>query len=314
MSAKVTIIIPNWNGRAFLNRCIAAVLHSAVEYGAPYECLVMDDASTDGSGDEALQQFPAIKLVKHNRNLGFGQMVNEAAAMAQGEILVLVNNDLIAREDFIRNLCRHFDGQPDLFGVSGKTIDWDNNSANHVNMRGQFENGRLQLTWSDDTEVTETMFLQGGSCAVRRQQFLEFGGFHHLYAPGYWEDYDISYQALKAGYKNVYDPAAIGSHLGQGSMIRAHGRERIDYVRERNRHILLALNLTDDQYHKAFWHTLPHYVRRGESLRFKLRLALFLYLVRNSHIIRTERNRRAARQKLSDSEVFARFMGLGTPC
>lgn len=314
MSAKVTIIIPNWNGKAFLNRCIAAVLHSAVEYGEPYECLLMDDASTDGSGDEALQQFPAIKLVKHYKNLGFGQMVNEAAAIAEGDILVLVNNDLIARENFIRNLCRHFDGQTDLFGVSGKTIDWDNNSPNHVNMRGQFEDGRLLLTWSDDSEITETMFLQGGSCAVRRKQFLQFGGFHHLYAPGYWEDYDISYQALKAGYRNLYDPAAVGSHLGQGSMIRAHGPERIEFVRERNRHLLLALNLTDDFYHKSFWQTLPKYVRGGEGLRFKLRLALFLYLVRNSGAIKDERNRRAARQKLFDEDVFAKFKRLGNRC
>ncbi len=314
MSVKISIIIPNWNGKAFLNRCIGAILHSAVEYGRQFECIVMDDASTDGSGDEALRQFPDIQLVSHDVNRGFGAMVNEGARLAEGEVLVLINNDLIARADFITNLCKHFDNRPELFGVSGKTVDWENNTPNHVNMRGHLEQGRLKLTWSDDSSLTETMFLQGGSCAIRRAHFLEFGGFHHLYAPGYWEDYDISYQALKAGLVNLYEPGAVGSHLGQGSMIRAHGRERIEFVRERNRFLLLALNLTDEKLHREFWASLPEYVRRGNGIRFKQRLAIFLYLARNAAIIKAERKARVNRQRISDAELFQKFAGLGQPC
>ncbi len=314
MSIKLSIIIPNWNGRAYLTRCVAAVLQSAAEYGHSFECLLMDDASTDGSAQETHQQFPDIRLITHESNRGFGHMVNEGAKQAQGKIIVLVNNDLIARPGFIGNLCRHFDNAADIFGVSGKTVDWDNGEPNHLNMRGFMEDGKLRLTWSDDAETTETMFLQGGSCAVLREKFLDFGGFHPLFAPGYWEDYDISYQALKAGYRNLYDPTALGSHLGQGSMIRAHGEERINQIRMRNSWLMLAMNLTDYEASQALWGAMPGFVAKGENLRFKSRLAIFHYIFVHRAQILKERQARFQRQRLSDAEVFERFKGLGEPC
>lgn len=314
MINKVSIIIPNWNGKAFLSRCVAAILQSAVEYGKPFECLLMDDASTDDSAFEVARQFPEVRLIRHDINRGFGHMVNDGARQATGDVLLLVNNDLIARGSFVRNLCHHFEDSNDLFGVSGKTVDWDNDEPNHVNMRGCLENGTLQLTWSDDASTTETMFLQGGSCAVRRDLFTDFGGFSPLFAPGYWEDYDMSYQALKAGYRNLYEPAATGSHLGQGSMIRAHGHDRIEFVRTRNRHLLLALNLTDPAAYNTFWREMPQYIRSGTDARFKHRFGSLRYLLTHRNEILAERKRRSKYQTTTDAEIFARFEGLGLPC
>lgn len=314
MSVKVSIIIPNWNGKAFLSRCLSAVLQSAAEFGHSYECLLMDDASTDNSGFEAREQFPETVFVRYDTNQGFGHMVNQGAQRATGDILVLVNNDLVARPQFISGLCRHFDDSAVLFGVSGKTVDWENGYPNHVNMRGWFTDGNVKLTWSDDTQTTETMFLQGGACAVRRDLFLQLGGFCALYTPGYWEDYDISYHALKCGFKNLYEPAAIGSHLGQGSMIRAHGRDMIEFVKARNKQLFQALNLTGEAEHKAFWNSIPNYVRKGEDARFKHRLGTLQYLYDQRFAIQSERVRRAEQQQLSDTEVFAKFHGLGTLC
>ena len=313
MPNKISIIIPNWNGRAFLERCIAAVLQSAVEYGQPFECLLVDDASEDGSAADAARNFPQVTLIAKSRNEGFGKAVNDAADAATGDILVLVNNDLIARPAFVSELCAPYETNPDLFGVSGKTITWNDGTPNHVNMRGRYQAGQLMLTWSDDAAPTETMFVQGGSCAFRRDLFLQFGGFHNLFHPGYWEDYDISYQALKAGYKNLYVPAALGAHLGQGSMIRAHGEERIAFVRERNRLLLLALNLTGAA-HDDFWDYLPRYVCRAEEPRFKHRASILRFLWTNRRTIQTERQRRSTYFTVTDADIFNKFSDLGTLC
>jgi GT2 family glycosyltransferase len=314
MTRKVSIIVPNWNGRAFLSRCVGGLLQSATEYGAPFELLLMDDASSDGSAEETASAFPAVRLEVQTINQGFGHTVNHGASLATGEILVLVNNDLIPRAGFIENLCRPFEEADDLFGVSAKTVDWDAGAPNHVNMTADFIGGHLQLKWSDDAVQTPTMFMQGGSCAVRRDLFLKFGGFHPLYAPAYWEDYDLCYQALKAGYRNVYEPSAVGSHLGQGSMIRAYGEERVNLFKTRNRLLFLALNMTDDGFQRQFWNSLPEFVRSAIDARFKIRMEAFLYLVSNSRAIKEERQRRAARQQVTDSELFARFAALGNPC
>jgi len=314
MSQKISIIVPNWNGRAFLSRCIGGLLQSAVGSGRSFELLLMDDASSDGSAEEVAKQFPDVHLITNQRNLGFGHTVNLGARKATGDLLILVNNDLVPREHFIENLCRHFDRNSQIFGVSGKTVDWDAATPNHVNMTARFCRGEIQLKWSDDAEAAPTMFLQGGSCAVRRDAFLEIAGFQPLYRPAYWEDYDISYQALKMGFSNIYDPAAVGSHLGQGSMIRAYGEDSVAHFKVRNRLLFLALNITDRQMQKEFWDALPQYVRSGSDARLKHRARAAWYLLKNAPSIRSERRLRAARQKLSDREVFAQFADVGTLC
>lgn len=311
MSADVSIIIPNWNGAAFLERCVGAVLQSAVESNFQFECILIDDASTDGSADAAAAKFPQVRLIKQQANQGFGKTVNNAAAAAEGEYLLLLNNDLIAKAGFVEKLCTPM-ADPQVFGVSGRTVSWGSNEANHVSMMGELVNGRLQLTWSDPAEASPTMFLQGGSCIMRKKQFLEFGGFHPLFYPGYWEDYDLSYLALKAGYKNIYEPHASGAHLGQGSMIRAYGEDRIQYVRERNRWLLLALNLSGEAY-RDFWRNLPRHLCLENHPRFKVRMKILSYLWKNRKEIAKERARRTEFWRVADDEVFHAFAGKGLP-
>lgn len=314
MPQKISIIVPNWNGRAFLSRCVGGLLQSATEYDKPFELLLLDDASSDNSADETAAQFPQVRLIKQPTNHGFGHTVNHGAQLATGDILVLVNNDLVPRTDFIEHLCKHFDDASDIFGVSGKTVDWDAGAPNHVNMTAAWQQGRLQLKWSDDSTLTPTMFMQGGSCAVRRDLFLNFGGFQPLYAPAYWEDYDLCYQALKAGYRNLYEPAAIGSHLGQGSMIRAYGEARVNYYKLRNKLLFLALNITDENLHTQFWKTMPDFIRSSSDGRFKDRAAALKFLFNNRAAIRAERTRRTSRQKQTDAEIFRQFANQGAPC
>ena len=313
MSPALSIIIPNWNGRDFLDRCVGAILQSAVESNLSFECILIDDHSNDNSAEECAKKFSQIILLKQPRNSGFAHTINTAMNAASGDIAVLVNNDLIAKSNFVQAIALPFQDTPDLFSVSGKTITWDTGRPNHLNMRGRFHNGNLTLTWSDDSSLTETMFFQGGSVALRRNVFLQLGGFNALFYPAYWEDYDLSYLALKAGYTNLYQPAAEGSHLGQGSMIRAYGKDAVDFLRERNRFVFLALNLTN-KYHDQFWSNLPHYVCRSTTPRFKQRWAILQYLIRNRKAILAERQRRAKFFVLSDEEIFSRFQHLGTPC
>lgn len=314
MSHKVSIIVPNWNGKAFLSRCVGGLLQSAAEANLSFELLLLDDASTDGSAEETAREFPDVRLIRQETNLGFGATVNRGAREATGDILILANNDLVPKARFIRELVRHFDEADDVFGVSGKTVDWEASAPNHVNMTAEFSAGRFRLKWSDDSETAETMFMQGGSCAIRRDLFLKLGGLFHLYAPAYWEDYDLCYHALKAGYRNIYEPLAVASHLGQGSMIRAYGEDRVNLFKLRNLLLFHALNLSDDELYNEFWRGLPGFVRSGNEGRFKARLEAFVYLVRNASGIREERRRRKDVTVVTDREILDRFAMQGTLC
>jgi len=242
-----SIIIPNWNGEAFLARGVSSLLASARAAKKPFEFIVVDDASTDNSIQMIKENFPDVKIIKNKKNRGFGFTVNRGVKAAGGEIVILANNDLVVKEDFIPRLLEPFSGDEakTLFGVSAKTVNWTDGEPNHVNMNAHLKQGFIDLTFEDSPELCPTLFLQGGACAIRRELFLQLGLFSPIYHPGYWEDYDLSYRAAKSGYRLLYQPKALAYHLGKGSLSRVLGEEGINSLVSRNRFLFTWLNLSD---------------------------------------------------------------------
>ncbi|GIX44562.1 MAG: hypothetical protein KatS3mg130_0970 [Candidatus Sumerlaea sp.] len=313
MAPCFSVIIPNWNGGSFLGRSVAATVLSARLTKLDHEIIVMDDASSDGSADEIEQRWPEVSVERNVVNMGFGATVNRGAQIARGEFIVLLNNDLIPREGMLSELIEPLLNHPDLFGVSGKTVEWYTSAPNHVNMAGRLVQGRFVLCYEDSKAAGPTMFLQGGSCAMRRAEFLRLGGFHHLFAPGYWEDYDISYLALKAGWRLWYNPRALGSHLGQGSMVRAYGHRRLSHVRKRNYFLFQWLNFTDRAYIESTCRRLPKDLSmacRQSWIDFRA----FCAATHRLTDIEKERARRAPLIQRSDSEIFQEFAHHGELC
>jgi GT2 family glycosyltransferase len=309
----VSIIIPNWNGRAFLARCLAGTLQSAQESGLEYECIVVDDASTDGSADIVTRDFTAVQLIRQQVNAGFGPTMNRGAREARGSILICLNNDLVPKPALIRELVQPLVHNEHLFGVTGKTIDWQDGRPNHVNMAAHWTNGELKLQHSNSSAAGPTMFLQGGCCSFRRKQFLEFGGFNDLYAPGYWEDYDISYVALKAGLKNLYNPLALAYHFGGGSMSRALGQDRLSSIRLRNAHLFTLLNITDQSMLRSYLNRLPSSVAFSNRPRLIARWNALLACSSKLPEVVAVRLQRNNWQQRSDADIFAEFANHGNP-
>ena len=316
MTVRVSIIIPNWNGRAFLRRCLGATLQSMAASGLDCELLLVDDASQDDSAGEAEREFPGIRVLRNPANVGFGASCNRGAREATGEIMLLVNNDLVPREALVAELAEPLLRDPGLFAVSGKTVEWDGQTPNHLNMAATLDGDAFSLTYADSPEPSPTMFAQGGCCAFRREVFMGYGGFHPLFAPGYWEDYDISYRALKHGWRNLYNPRAVGNHLGTGSMVRAHGERTVAITRQRNRELFLWLNITDHDLVRTMTLWMPAKVGRAFSGPGGDRLWLrgFLGALPRLPAVERERRIRACEARRSDADIFAEFAGHGFPC
>ncbi len=316
MRPTLSIIIANWNGIAFLQRCLSATLLSAQASGCETEVLLIDDASTDGSAEQAARDFPSLHVLRNIENSGFGATCNRGARQAQGDILIFVNNDLVPREPMVAELTAPLLADDQLFAVSGKTVEWDGHTPNHVNMAASMQDGQFTLTFDDATTLSPTMFVQGGCCAMRRDRFLDFGGFHPIFSPGYWEDYDISYRALKSGWRNLYNPKAVGNHLGQGSMVRAHGARSIAITRQRNREFFQWLNFTDEAFIQSITASLPTRVASAfaEAGEGRLWLRGWMKALAAWPEVEKERRNRTLNLKRSDSDIFAEFADRGRPC
>jgi GT2 family glycosyltransferase len=245
----VSIIVANWEGEAWIVRCVSALLLSARATGHPFELIVVDDASTDGSADLVAARFPAVRLLRNRENIGFGASTMRGVRAAHGSIVLLCNNDLLATETFVGNLVRWFlpgeGGDPRLFGVSARTLAWYDGAPNQLCMTARWRGGRITPAWSEPARARECLFVQAGAAAYRRRALLELGGLADDFAPGYWEDYDLSYRAAKAGWRCLYDPEAVALHVGGGSMTRRFGRERVEAFKARNHLVFEWRNLTD---------------------------------------------------------------------
>lgn len=309
-----SIVIPNWNGASFLHRCVNATVLSAQAAEMPYEVIIVDDASSDNAIDGVAASFPKIRILRNERNIGFAASVNRGISQARSPLVVLFNNDLSPSPPMIRELIAPMLAEDDVFAVSGKTVDWYTGALNHVSMLARIEDGQLRLAYEDPGQRSETMFFQGGSCAVRRQPFLDFGGFAAVFHPGYWEDYDLSYLALKAGWRIIYNPLASAMHVGQGSMRRAYGEATLVRVKARNALLFQWLNFSDPALVRAICRRLPAQITsdfaHARHNEWRGAVDALRYL---AQIIKLREDRRL-KWKLSDADIFAKFAGRGTLC
>lgn len=311
----ISIVVANWEGEAWIARTLSSLQLSARAAARPFEIIVVDDASRDASRAIVRDRFPRVRLIANERNLGFGPSTMRGVRAAAGKILILCNNDLVVKEEFVPHLARWFDRsrvelptgesfpRARLFGVSARTLSWYDGMPNQLCMTARWAGGRLTPAWSDPPRAARCLFVQAGAAAYNRAHFLRLGGFSPLFAPGYWEDYDLSYRAAKAGLINVYDPEALALHHGGGSMTRRYGADGVARLRARNHLLFEWANLGDPALVARYCARLAASVGR-EWLRGgdpRLTRALLDALPALPRVWR-ERMRRHA--KVSDAEVL----------
>ena len=115
---SISVVIPNYNGKELLRKNIPKVFDSIASYEGKKEVIVADDASLDNSisilqvlKTQIESTYPDIKfeIIKNEKNLGFSSNVNLGVKNASGDILILLNTDVVPHKDFLRPLLSHFE-------------------------------------------------------------------------------------------------------------------------------------------------------------------------------------------------------------
>jgi GT2 family glycosyltransferase len=176
-SLAVSIIIPNYNGEQILPRALTSVTEAVRAYAGQNEIIVVDDASQDNSIDLISQNFPNIKLVRHEKNKGFSEAIHSGVQTAVYPIVILLNSDVYPDRHFIDPLIRWFDRE-DTFSVSPLILDQDGNpsrvSWNLVKlMRGEIRSSNWDLANALELmrkrQSLKSLFAAGGSAAIHPQ-------------------------------------------------------------------------------------------------------------------------------------------------
>lgn len=243
---KISIIIPNFNGRTLLENNLPKIISAAESFEkANWEIIIVDDASTDGSARFLKKNYPRIKLIVHKTTQYFAKSCNDGVKSAKGEIVVLLNNDVIPEKSFLKPLIKNFSDRM-VFSVGCKEKGFAN-GKNIFSGRsgGDFKKGFLVHWRAEDQDQKETLWSASGSAAYRRDLWLKLGGLDSLFRPAYGEDLDLSYRALKSGFKVLFEPESQVFHQHETTNLKVFGKEKIKIYSFKNQFLFVWKNITD---------------------------------------------------------------------
>ncbi len=293
---RVSIVIPNFNGEELLKKNLPLVLKAkANPLNEITEIIIVDDGSIDGSVSLIKSNFPEVKLIKHRLNRGFSASVNTGARTAKGDLIALLNNDVIPSENFLVAVFSHFKDDK-VFGVSlhEKGYAW---------ARGIFKDGYIEIAPGEETNQAHLSFwVSGGSGVFRRSYWMKLGGMDEkLLSPFYWEDIDLCYRAAKRGWFNLWEPDANVVHKHE-STISKFSKKYVERIREKNQLLVLWKNLTSPNLSRR--HVVGLLKRLLAHPGYLRIILMALFRIRTVFKARSKEKREG---KVSDEAIFAKF-------
>ncbi|MCD6452487.1 MAG: glycosyltransferase [Acidobacteria bacterium] len=212
-----SIVIPVFNQLPYTKECLESIRKNT---GAPYEIIVVDNGSTDGTY-EYLKDLYYVRLIRNEENLGFATACNQGIRVARGEYIVLLNNDTIVTPHWLVKLinCAESD---EAVGMVGPV-------SNYVSGPQQIAvaspdappkviiNRALATIWQYDRTYYPVDRLVGFALLIKRKVIEEIGLFDESYERGGYEDDDYSLRAKEAGFKLLIARDVFIYHYGSRS-------------------------------------------------------------------------------------------------
>lgn len=218
----VSIIIPTRDRPELLAACLASI-RDHTDY-PQLEILVVDNDSSDPAAQSVIDQAATqenVQVLRHPGEFNFASMNNRAAAGAQGEFLVLLNNDTEAVSAGWLNRLISLASLPDV-GAVGPQLRYPDGRVQHAGLVGLGANGTGHAFVAANPDVLEAsgllnhtrevLAVTGACLAIRKQTYWSVGGLNEDLIPNDTGDVDLCLRLREAGFVNVYCPAAVLLH------------------------------------------------------------------------------------------------------
>lgn len=212
---RTTVIIPNYNGIAYLENCLSSLRAQEKE---TFHTIVVDNGSTDGSRELVTEKFSDVQLIALPHNTGFCGAVNTGITAAVTPYVLLLNNDTTADREFVYRMSEAMQ-EKRVFSVSARMLSMqepdiiDDAGDLYCALGWAFARGKGK---PQDTHYGSHIFAACGGAVIYRKAVLEKIGLFDENHFAYLEDIDIGYRARIHGYRNRYEQAAVVYHAGSG--------------------------------------------------------------------------------------------------
>lgn len=238
----LSVVIVNYNVRFFLEQCLHSVLEAAK--GLEVEVFVVDNRSVDGSCSMVRTNFPGVRLIENEHNVGFSAANNQAIRLCRGRYILLLNPDTVVMEDCFRSVLAFMDVHPQAGGLGVRMIDGKGRFLKESKrglptpwvafckmsgLSALFPHsrlfGRYYLGYLAADEAHEVEVLAGAFMLLRKETLDQTGLLDEAFFM-YGEDIDLSYRIRLAGYQNWYFPGTTIIHY-KGESTR---KSSVNYV------------------------------------------------------------------------------------
>ena len=233
----VSIVIPVFNQLEYTKNCLESI---RMNTRIPYEVIVVNDGSTDGTVEYLKTQKDLI-VITNGKNYGYPYSCNQGIRRSVNRHVVLLNNDTIATENWLENLLEVMEQNPKtgIVGpvsnkISGFQFDSQANytsiPAMHFYAKSIHE--KRKYSWMPSPRIA---FI----CALINKELISIlGGLDERFSPGNFEDDDFCLRAQLAGYKTIIAQDVFIHHYGSKSF-KANGNEEYAKRLERNKQIFV---------------------------------------------------------------------------
>jgi GT2 family glycosyltransferase len=248
----VTLLVLNWNGRSLLPLCLSPLI--ALDYPR-YEIVLADNGSTDDSLAYVREHFPQVQVMAHGENLGFSRGMNAAMRQIESEIIVLLNNDVAVRPDWLTELVRPF-SDPTVGITGSKLLYPDGQTIQHAGAELSYPLAHShhfhfqEVDTGQADSLREVPYVTGAALAVHRRVLDEIGLFDEQFSPFYYEEVDWCYRVREAGYRVLLVGTAVAIHHESASLKRVSGLH--GYTANRNRLRFVLKHYTAGQFLEDF--------------------------------------------------------------
>lgn len=293
------VAVVSFNTRELLQRCLRSIVAAR-----PCELVVVDNGSTDGSVELVRDEFPGVRLIVNERNVGYGAAANQALASAGASAVLLLNSDTVLAPTALSALEAYLAAHPRAAVVGPRLANADGSlqrstypfpsagdallgeSGLHLLVRRvPVLRERVLRTWRHD-DARPVPWVLGAALAIRREPFEAVGGFDEAYFM-YGEEVDLCRRLREAGFETHFAPVTTVLHLG-GASTAVPGQDM-------RRELLLSER---------------RYMLRHESRRAAWRLLAVMHAIVHARLARDRLRRRMAGDRPDVDRAIATWEAL----
>jgi N-acetylglucosaminyl-diphospho-decaprenol L-rhamnosyltransferase len=252
----ISIVIVTYNSEHIIQQTLNSILSEITDQDI--EIIVVDNNSQDETVDVISRNFPIVKLIKSQENLGYGRGNNLGVSHSNGEYLVIVNPDVALSLGAVLTMVDFLNNHPLVGMVGPRTVDSDGNIS--YTARPNYTVARISARYLGLTKlwprlaygkylqlIRQTVkpfdadWLQGSCFVIRREIYQQVKGFDDNFFL-FMEDVDLCDRIWQSGWRITFHPNAKVSHIGSESVsrfpvtrIRSYHISPLYYFRKRNK-------------------------------------------------------------------------------